>query len=217
MTSMLESLLEKPQTEDDPWLTGKTPGSSKPLFVQDFCNSFLGSQGAETVLSANGDALFLVTSAAKRVRPEDTTWQPWVKGHARVFSALKRSGQLESEVERDRYTLYGNKFGDMCQHYRLANCMRYDYEYRQRVASDQTRWGDDDTYLLGICCFSSRFQESAPRRQQHSQPRVDAPRDSSGMEICRNFNSRRGCRLSNCRFSHACLKCHQNPEFAHRD
>ena len=76
MESFIQSLREKPTTtNEDPWLTGRTPGNSKPLFVQDFCSSFLGSQCTESVITSNGDTKIVLTNTNSRISPEQTTWQ----------------------------------------------------------------------------------------------------------------------------------------------
>ena len=104
------------------------------------------------------------------------------------------------------YLHYTRDFGDYAQVCELSSVMVYDHEYRRKQAQLCSRWGIDDIHLT---TFYLQKKRDARKPMDRGYRRMDRPPrllDSSGVEICRNFNVNQ-CFRDNCRFSHVCSVC----------
>ena len=113
-------------------------------------------------------------------------------------------GVLKSNQETLDYLEYVMDFGDYAQVNEIESVMLYDHEYRKKQSRKRSKWGSDDIHLANFYLQrKNMFQRS--RQNPNRPPRL---LDSSGVEICRNYNGS-GCFRPSCNFSHACMICKQ--------
>lgn len=217
-TTKIDDILKEVQDADrilgdncDPWLEGRARGK-KTLLVQDFCGLVVTPKDDEEIV--NFGASKLVTSRAKRVTPKETSVSQYLVGSTRILVQLLQTNALPLSMPAIiSYLKYQIKIGEYLQTYSREKVMLLDQEYRLQQAAGQIQWGEDSLhlglkYLTGSSVDSTKIHTRTPGT-------VD-PR--SGKEICRQFQSFKGCPRLSCKFSHVCIRpgCHKNhPEHEH--
>ena len=216
-TETLDLLLG--QMETVPAIPGNAVSSplGKPLLIVDHVNCVVGgvSDAAEHQVYSHGDTQLFFRSARPKPSPDRVTLAQWVGANARILQELIRKGNIQSLEDVDAYLQYNVIFSDYAQVNELSSALVYDHEFRRKQHAQSKPWDQDDFHLAN---FHLRKRDPAQRNQMSQRrPRSTSdPRDSSGVEICRNYNAS-GCDRPVCRYSHSCAVCRVkgHPSAAH--
>lgn len=135
---------------------------------------------------------------------------------------LVNDGKLVGSHLMD-YLSYSTKVYQLVQRYSLTSILLFDREYRKLQGTMNFRWGTDVQHLHTL--FLQPGASSGPQwnltniqRRGGSNQSSSKPRSDKRFDICRNFNSDKGCSYEQCRFKHRCIVpgCSQShPATAH--
>ena len=190
--------------------------TGKVHYIHDLVSRMSHDDNERAVCSQGGTQLIL-RSTRPKLAPESVSLAQWISANARIMSKLISEGNLKSNSDIQDYLQYTMDFGDYAQVNELPSVMTYDHEYRRKQSVKSRAWGADDIHLANFYLVRKRdSQRTRPTSTNHSRP----PRlvDTSGTEICRNFNGN-WCYRESCVFSHVCMVCKQagHSRRSHRD
>lgn len=178
-------------------------GKSTSSFL-DICDFVQTSVEEEVVLGSQGDQQIVVKSGPKKPRLENLTLCQWSVANLAILYSLVGDNKLQGSALMD-YLSYTTKVYQLVQKYSLVSVMLYDREYRKLQASLKFRWGTDVQHLSTIH-LQPRDKVAAQGSQQRKTLVPSKPaKNNQKAEICRNFNSQKGCSFAECKFKHACI------------
>lgn len=179
-------------------------GKSTPSYF-DICDFVQASVEEEVVLGSQGDQQIVVKSGPKKPRIENITLCQWSVANLAILYKLVGENKLQGPALMD-YLSYTTKIYQLVQRFSLVSVMMYDREYRKLQASLNFRWGTDVQHLSNIH-LQARDKPAAQGSQQKKAPVPLKPvRHGQGkQEICRNYNSQKGCSFAECKFKHVCI------------
>ena len=177
----------------------------------DICNFVQCTAEEEVVLGGQGDQQIIVKSGLKKPKLESLYPEPVVSCQfLSILYKLVGENKLVGSALMDSLS-YTTKVYQLVQRFSLVSVLLFDREYRKLQASMGFRWGTDVQHLHTLF-LQARSQPSAQASQQvkkganaNGQKPGKFNKDRKGKEICRNFNSSKGCSFSDCRFQHTCL------------
>jgi hypothetical protein len=116
-----------------------------------------------------------------------------------------------AETHRDRATRTGSSLAQLDSNLRLAMVAE---NGGKRAVSPASRPSDSASHSRRSPPRRHRARSrsrarspSAPRSHSSSASASSSSSSSSASEICRNFNSRRGCQYERCKYKHVCEHC----------
>lgn len=113
---------------------------------------------------------------------------------------------LEDNVPRQvimEYIGYIIKISTLSQSFVWQSVLQYDHQYRKQQSELQFPWGADNSYMLQLHLVKRDTAKSSPTVPQGSRNR----QRQGEVPICLRWNSRQGCTLLQCKFSHVCSAC----------
>lgn len=160
------------------------------------------------MLGGQGDQQIVVKSGPKKPRLKNLTLSQWSVANLAILYKLVSEQKLLGSSLMD-YLSYSTKIYQLVQRYSLVSVLLFDREYRKLQSSMKFRWGTDVQHLSNIH-LQPRDRPVAQGSQQkrHSVQGKQNGKPSKGKNdppICRNFNSQKGCSLSDCKYRHACI------------
>ncbi|MEW8547234.1 MAG: hypothetical protein AB2693_27300 [Candidatus Thiodiazotropha sp.] len=171
----------------------------------DICDFAQTGVEEEVVLGNQGDQQIIVKSGPKKPRLENLTLCQWSVANLAILYKLVGENKLQGPSLMD-YLSYTTKVYQLVQRYSLVSVMLYDREYRKLQASLSFRWGTDVQHLSNIH-LQARDKPVAQGSQQKKVPALFKVNKNgpTKTEICRNFNSQKGCSFADCKFKHICI------------
>ena len=186
-------------------------GKSTSVFL-DICDFVPNTVDEETVIGETGDQQIVLKSGSKKPKLESLSLSQWSIANMAILYKLVGDGKLEGPALMD-YLSYTTKVYQLVQKYSLASVLLYDREYRKLQGSMGFRWGTDVQHLHTLYLqprdkpLTAGGTTNIPqkKRPSHTSAPTLRPQRSRDAEICRNFNSEKGCKYTNCRFRHQCI------------
>ena len=175
--------------------------TSNYLDICDFAQTCLEE---EVVLGSQGDQQIIVKSGPKKPRLENLTLCQWSVANLAILYKLVGEGKLQGSALMD-YLSYTTKIYQLVQRYSLVSVLLYDREYRKLQASLNFRWGTDVQHLSNIH-LQARDKPAAQGSQKKAPTQFKQNKGGPAKtDICRNYNSQKGCAFSDCKFKHVCI------------
>lgn len=182
-------------------------GKSTSTFY-DICDFVPHAVDEDLVVGGQGDQQLVIKSGPKKPKLESLTLSQWSVANLAILYKLVNEGKLVGPNLMD-YLSYSTKVYQMVQRFSLTSVLLYDREYRKLQGSMNFRWGTDVQHLhtlflqprvSGSQPNSTNSQRKGSNHQFSSKPKVN-----KRVEICRNFNSDKGCSFEQCRYKHTCI------------
>lgn len=163
----------------------------------------------------------VLRSGQKKPKLETLSLSQWSVANLAILHTLVREkGAGVSEILD--YLSHSTRIYQLFSKFQPASVMFYDREYRKAQATQGFRWGTEVPHLQ-ICFLQARTKQNnmafggsnrpgnARGQAQDSNTRR-GPITTNGQEICKKFNSQKGCHYSDCKYVHVCSvpKCEQN-------
>ena len=208
-------VLDQEASGDTEGISKSGPGEKqKPLLIPDFVSKpkCVPDEDEEFSIPTSGPPgsknahLFVRSSVKPKV--DQVTLPMWVSANARILREL-----MDSHTEGDNadkvlakvrsYLDYTARVGDLCQLYTTQSVMVLDDVHRRMQAKDGLAWNDVDLHAQ----FYHLEKKPLPGKESFRKQRGQRATDSSGREICINYNNAGGCKYTNCRHAHLCMAC----------
>ena len=157
------------------------------------------------VLGGQGDQQIVVKSCPKKTKLESLTLSQWSVANLSILYKLVNENKLIGPALMD-YLSYTTKVYQLVQRFSLVSVILFDREYRKLQSSMGFRWGTDVQHLHTLF-LQARSQPASQASQQTKKGTAEQNPGRLGKEkeICRNFNSSKGCSFQNRKFQHTCL------------
>ena len=190
---------------NDPQIHISSASGKSASNFYDICDFVQVSVEEEVVLGGHGDQQIIVKSGPKKPKLESLTLSQWSVANLAILYKLVGENKLVGPSLMD-YLSYTTKVYQLVQRFSLVSVLLFDREYRKLQASMGFRWGTDVQHLHTLF-LQARTQPSTQPNQQTKKGFTGQKPGKFGKdkEICRNFNSAKGCSFQNCKFQHTCL------------
>ena len=191
---------------NDPQVHISTAGKSASVSYLDICDFVQSNIEEEVVLGNQGDQQVIVKTGPKKPRLENLTLSQWSVANLAILYRLAGENRLQGPALMD-YLSYTTKVYQLVQRYSLISVFLFDREYRKLQATMQFRWGTDVQHLSNLhlqardkpAAQGSQLKKNFPvRPTKNVKSKPDKP-------VCRNFNSQKGCTLTECSYRHVCI------------
>ena len=187
----------------------------KTLRIVDFVSRIRPSED-EKVLSYDDNCKLTLTLQDSKPKLSSVTIEQFNIANLRIFHELIFSGKITTLLDIQDYLSYSIKVLEMATKYTWESVLLYDDEFRILQHTYGFSWGTDHSHLHEVVLMP-RWVAKLSRGSGHSSTSPYSSSDMgnkgssnfvshlpNGSEICRLFNSRKGCQKSPCKFSHAC-------------
>ena len=187
----------------------------KALRIVDFVSRIRPAEDEKVLSYDNNCKLALILQDSKR-KLSSVSIEQYSIANLRVFYELLFSGKLSTLLHVQEYLSYAIKILELATKYTWQSVLQYDDEFRILQHTYGFSWSTDHSHLHEVVLIP-RWAAKLHRGSGHSLESPKNPSDFSskglsnivshllnGSEICRMFNSRKGCQKSPCKFSHAC-------------
>ena len=196
-------------------MTDATRG--KPLRITDFV-SRLRPNDDEKVLSCDNYCKLTLSLNDTKPKLTSISVEQYNIANLRIFYEFLYSKKLVSMQDVRDYLSFSVKVLELATKYTWESVLLYDDEFRILQHTYGFPWSTDNSHLHEVVLIP-RWAAALPRSLGHtfSSPKSNSNGSgsilarantlshlSNGLEICRMFNSRKGCQKSPCKFSHAC-------------
>ena len=143
--------------------------------------------------------------------PKNPVWKmtlsQWSVANLAILYSLVNDHKLQGSSLMDCLS-YTTKMYQLVQRYSLVSVLLFDREYRNLQTMMKFRWGTDVQHLSNIHLQS----RDKPVVQGNQSKKVLPPnrqstngRNRSETAVCRNYNSKKGCTFTECKFRHVCI------------
>lgn len=212
---------QQPSWSDPQIHIASATGKSTSTFY-DICDFVPHAVEEDLLVGGQGDQQLVIKSGPKKPRLESLTLSQWSVANLAILYKLVNEGKLVGPSLMD-YLSYTTKVYQLVQRYSLTSILLFDREYRKLQSNMNFRWGTDvqhlHTLFLQPRTGSSSQANSGGIQKKGGNSQFQAkPRPEKRFDICRNFNSEKGCSYEQCRYKHRCIVpgCTQNhPATAH--
>jgi hypothetical protein len=186
------------------------------LDITDFVSAF-GGANVEEVVSDTGSGQLIYKSGPAKPKLESISQNQWSLANLAILYKLIEDGNLAQDNMLD-YLSYTTRVHQLLFSHDQASVFLYDREYRRLQNVHKFRWGTDIPHIQAVFLRPRVTRPQQQQQYQQKRPTQGGIRNSNqttytsqGKEICRNYNSFRGCRLAMCGFEHVCWVkgCHQ--------
>ena len=194
----------------------------KALRIVDFVSRIRPAED-EKVLSYDKNCKLALILQDTRPKLSSVTIEQYNIANLRIFYELLFSGKLSTLLDVQEYLSYAIKVLELATKNTWESVLKYDDEFRILQHTYGFSWSYDHSHLHEVV-LEPRWAAKLPRGLRLSNDTSSSKSDfsfssglagnnkgpaimshlSSGLEICRMFNSRRGCQKSPCKFAHAC-------------
>ena len=186
----------------------------------DICDFVPHALEEDVLIGGQGEQQLVIKAGPKKPRLESLTLSQWSVANLAILYKLVNEGKLVGPSMKD-YLSYSTKVYQLVQRFSLVSVLLYDREYRKLQSTMGFRWGTDVQHLHTLFLqprAGSGVQRNSANVQKKGYNHSSKPKVDKRIEICRNFNSERGCSYAQCRFQHKCIipGCNQgHPATAH--
>ncbi|CAG2200278.1 unnamed protein product [Mytilus edulis] len=180
--------------------------------ITDFVNVHMSGTSEEKLISDASGGQLIFKSGPVKPKLESLSLCQWSSANLSIMYKLLSSGDLPQTQLLD-YLSYTARIYNLVASCDMVSVFFYDREYRQLQKQHKFRWGTDVPHLHSIYLRPKGFikPQTGGSKYQSTGPRPGVKHDisyashtSGGREICKRFNSRKGCFMTNCRFEHVC-------------
>ena len=199
--------LTQPSWQDPQVHIATATGKSSSAFY-DICDFVPTAVEEEMVIGGQGEQQIVVKSGPKKPKLENLTLSQWSIANLGILYKLVGEGKLVGQGLMD-YLSYTTKVYQLVQKCSLTSVLLYDREYRQLQANMGFRWGTDVQHLHTLHLQSRDKQTSqgytANQKKGTIPPQGPKRGGRQESDLCRNFNTAKGCSFQKCKFRHACI------------
>ena len=202
--SRTESIAHGPQPS---WSDPQIHIASASTF-HDICDFVPHSIEEDVVVGGEGEQKLVIKSGPKKPRLESLTLSRWSMANLSILYKLVNEGKLLGPRLMD-YLSYTTKVYQLVQRFSLI--LLYDREYRKLQATMNFRWGTNVQHLhtLFLQPRPNSGTQGNPTNVQKkgniNQSAFSKPRLDKRIDICRNYNSDKGCSYDQFRYKHKCI------------
>ena len=196
-------------------------GKTLPSFldITDFVNVG-GAAHEEVVVNTDNGPQLVLRSGSRKPKLENVSIPQWSVANLAILHTIAGEKGYNVQDIMD-YLSHTTRVCQLFQRFQVPSVLLYDREYRRTQAQHGFRWGTEMPHLQ-ICFLQARNWQNSHVGQQRAGPNYNnsgsnnmygggyegparrGPVTSDGKEICKRFNSTRGCRYTDCRYVHAC-------------
>ena len=185
-------------------------GKSTSTFF-DICDFVPQAVDEDLVVGGHGDQQLVIKTGPKKPKLESLTLSQWSVANLAILYRLVNEGKLVGPNLMD-YLSYTTKVYQLVQRFSLSSVLLYDREYRKLQASMNFRWGTDVQHLhtlflqqRSVPGSQSQGNQLTGQKRGNANQFAAKPKGDKRVEICRNFNSDKGCSFEHCKFKHKCI------------
>ena len=203
----LQQQQQQPQSWNDPQIHLATATGKSVTGYHDICDFVQSSVEEETVIGGHGDQQVIFKSGPKKPKLESLTLSQWSIANLAILYKMVGENVLVGQSMLD-YLSYTTKVYQLVQRFSLMSVLLYDREYRKLQSQMGFRWGTDVPHLHTVWLQSRErpHVQGGLTKKQAGQTPIDARKDKSkASDVCRNFNSPKGCSYPNCAYKHECI------------
>ena len=189
----------------------------KALRIVDFVSRIRPSED-EKILSYDSNCKLTLTLQDRKPKLSSVTVEQFNIANLRIFYELLFSGKLSTLRDIQEYLSYVIKILELANKYTWESVLLYDDEFRILQHTYGFSWATDHSHLHEAVLMPrwaahlSRNKQGSPSYllpynnsdSGYKHPSNFVTHLSSGSEICRLFNCRKGCQRPQCKFSHVC-------------
>ena len=187
----------------------------KPLRIIDFVSRARPTE-EEKILSYDRNCKLSFILNDSKPKLKNVTVEQFSIANLRIFYELLFSKKLGTMQEVREYLSYSVKILELATKYSWESVLLYDDEYRILQHTYGFSWATDNSHLHEVMLLPkwASALKGQDKLSGSSLPfgsgKTGGSRTTtvshlpSGEEICRIFNSRKGCQRPQCKFSHAC-------------
>ena len=173
----------------------------------DICDFVPHSLDEDLVVGGQGEQQLVIKSGPKKPKLESLTLSQWSIANLAILYKLVNEGKLVGPSLMD-YLSYTTKVYQLVQRFSLVSVLLYDREYRKLQGSMSYRWGTDVQHLHTL--FLQPRPNGGPQGNTLNIPKrgnanQTKPKVEKRTDVCRNFNSEKGCSYDQCKFRHKCM------------
>lgn len=200
-----EILLRPTRTND--------PTRGKPLRIVDFVSRLRPSE-EEKVFASDNNCVLKLSLQDTKPKLSSVTVEQFNIANLRIFYELLFSSKLPSMQEIREYLAYSVKVLELATKYSWQSVLHYDDEFRVLQHTYGYPWSTDHSHLhevLLIPRWAAKSTASGAGYNSSYNPGESGNLKSfivarlpNGEEICRLYNSKKGCQRSPCKYSHVC-------------
>lgn len=183
------------------------------LDIIDFVGNDIGgtSMPEERLISNASGGQLVFKSGPLRPKLESLSLCQWSRANLSIMYKLLSTGELAQTQILD-YLSYTMRFYQLVSSCEFVSVLFFDREYRRLQKQHTFRWGTDIPHLQSVYlrpkAVYNKSQASGPIFKNANKQQQDYSKYTShsveGNEICKSFNSRKGCSFPNCRYVHIC-------------
>lgn len=173
----------------------------------DICDFVPHSFDEDLVVGGHGEQQLVIKSGPKKPKLESLTLSQWSIANLAILYKLVNEGKLVGPSLMD-YLSYTTKVYQLVQRFSLVSVLLYDREYRKLQGSMNYRWGTDVQHLHTLFLQprpNGGSQGNTATIQKKGSMNQNKPKVDKRNDICRNFNSEKGCSYDQCKFRHKCM------------
>ena len=192
----------------------------KPLLIKDFIKSNINRQYTSIIkeVALNDNTKIVVedkgSNLTKKPEVKNYTTEIWASANNRIILHLLSNNTPRKIVSE--YVEYSGWICDYLDIYVQRGVFCLDEQHRLRVHSEGRAWNDlyahDSNQWLIPRRNPSEFSASTDQKGGKSKKatkksgfqRSKKQLDTSGVPVCFNYNSKKGCEDENCIYSHVC-------------
>ena len=188
------------------------PTRGKPLRIVDFVSRLRPSE-EEKVFASDNNCVLKLSLQDTKPKLSSVTVEQFNIANLRIFYELLFTNKLSSMQEIREYLAYSIKVLELATKYSWQSVLHYDDEFRVLQHTYGYPWSTDHSHLhevLLIPRWAAKSTASGTSQNSSNNPNGDGGMKSfiarlpTGEEICRLYNSKKGCQRSSCKYSHVC-------------
>lgn len=188
------------------------PTKGKPLRIVDFVSRLRPTE-EERVLSRENNVVLSLTVQDSKPKLSSVTVEQFNIANLRIFHELLFSGKLSSMLEIREYLAYSVKVLQLAAKNTWQSVLQYDDEFRILQHTYGYPWSKDHSHLHEVTLvprWASHKYHATGSNNSNSSNSLGSMKSvivshlPTGEEICRLYNSRKGCQRTPCKYSHVC-------------
>ena len=166
----------------------------------------------EKVITGDSHTKLTFSIGSTKPKLESVTVEQYSIANLRIFYELLFSNRLPTMEDIREYLSFSIKVMELAKRYTWLSVLKYDDEYRVLQHTYGFSWGTDNSHLHEVVLLPRWAVKNSLRRGLGSSESpssggkkiLTASHTEGGLEICRSFNSSRGCERASCKFLHVC-------------
>ena len=188
------------------------PTRGKPLRIIDFVSRIRPSED-ERIFASDNNCVLKLSLQDTKPKLSSVTVEQYNIANLRIFYELLFSNKLSSMQEIREYLAYSIKILELAAKNTWQSVLLYDDEFRVLQHTYGYPWSTDHSHLHEVSLvprWAAKSNATGASHNSSNNPSLGnlksftVARLPNGEEICRLFNSKKGCQRSPCRYTHVC-------------